>query len=111
MLKRLTNWIGLALVLVGCSNPLGQSSQTGKSFFPGIFFSELLSTLSTSSNTVPSGESVTLTLTARDTNGKPFTVAYAVVFETLGVTSQGSFGSVTNQGGGVYQVTYTGSYP
>lgn len=66
------------------------------------------STLSTSNGTVVSGTSVTITAKLLDVNNNPISSSSTVAFTKTGGTSTGTFGSVVNQGGGVYTVTYTG---
>lgn len=69
-------------------------------------FSTLTSSLTTTNSTVISNTTVTLTATLRDANSNP--VPGVVVFTKTGGTSTGNFGSLVNQGNGVYTITYTG---
>lgn len=66
------------------------------------------SSISISSGTVVSGQSVTVTATVKDLNNNPVTSGVAITFAKSGGSSTGTFGSITNVGNGVYTVTYTG---
>ncbi len=66
------------------------------------------STLATSAPTVVSGQFVTISGTLRDVNNNPVDSGITVSFSKTGGTSTGTFGSVSNQGGGLYTVRYTG---
>lgn len=71
--------------------------------------SNTLSTLTVSSSTVIAGQTATFTATIRDDNGNPISSGLVVAFNRSGGTSNGSFGSVVNQGSGVYTVVFTGT--
>jgi adhesin/invasin len=77
---------------------------------PG-FLSLSQSVISVSSSTVVSGSSVTLTLTAKDSNGNPLTSGgQIVVFSRSGGTSSGSiFGGTTDNNNGTYTATFSGT--
>lgn len=66
------------------------------------------STLTISSPTVTSGQFVTVTATLRDANNNPIESGVTVTFSKTGGTSTGTFGGVTDQGNGVYNIRYTG---
>jgi protocatechuate 3,4-dioxygenase beta subunit len=66
------------------------------------------STIAISSGSVVSGQAVTVTATMKDENNNPVTSGVAISFSKTGGTSTGTFSAVTNQGAGVYTVTYTG---
>jgi hypothetical protein len=66
------------------------------------------SSLTTSVSTLTSGAAATLTATLRDINNNPVSSGIMVEFTKSGGTSSGSFGSITNSGGGVFTNTYTG---
>lgn len=66
------------------------------------------STLSVAAPTVASGAAVTVTATIRDSNNNPIPSGILVAFTKTGGTSTGTYGSVTNAGGGVYTIDYTG---
>ncbi|MBX3041481.1 MAG: fibronectin type III domain-containing protein, partial [Bdellovibrionaceae bacterium] len=66
------------------------------------------STVTVSSATVASGDSVNVSATLRDVNGNPVPSGILVSFNKSGGTSTGTFGSVTTSGNGVYNTTYTG---
>lgn len=66
------------------------------------------SNLSIGSNTVISGQSVTLTATIRDANNNPITSGSTITFNQAGGTSTGTFSGVSNAGAGVYTTTFTG---
>lgn len=85
--------------------PLGPT--TTVSVLPGTPNS-LLSTLTVTANQVVSSQSVTFTATIRDSQSNPISSGIVVSFDKVGGTSTGTFGTVMNQGGGIYTVTYTG---
>lgn len=66
------------------------------------------SSLTISNPTVVSGQFVTATATLKDANNNPIDSGVTVTFSKTGGTSTGTFGTVTNQGGGVYNIRYTG---
>lgn len=66
------------------------------------------STLTIGSSAITSGQTTTVTATIKDLNNNPLDSGVTVTFSKTGGTSTGTFSSVTNQGGGVYTVTYTG---
>jgi adhesin/invasin len=66
------------------------------------------SSFTVTSPTVVSGSFVTLTATLKDLNNNPIDTGVTVTFSKTGGTSTGTFGSVTNQGNGVYNIRYTG---
>lgn len=66
------------------------------------------SSLTITSNTVVSGQFVTVTAMLKDLNNNPITSGIAVAFGKSGGTATGTFGSVTNVGDGSYTVRYTG---
>jgi len=70
--------------------------------------SSTLSTLVLSSNTVVSGQTVTVTATIKDANGNPISSGLTVSFDKTGGTSTGTFSAVSNQGNGIYATTYQG---
>jgi len=67
-----------------------------------------LSTLTVSSATVVAGSTSLVTATIVDAQSNPISTGILVAFDKFGGTSFGNFGSVTNQGNGVYTVVYTG---
>lgn len=71
--------------------------------------SNMLSTLTVSSNTIVAGTTSTLTATIKDANGNPISSGILVMFDNIGGTSTGTLSVVTNQGNGVYTATYTGN--
>ncbi|WP_413287623.1 invasin domain 3-containing protein [Bdellovibrio sp. HCB337] len=76
---------------------------------PGAY-SLALSTVTLSGSTVASGSTVTATLTARDANNNNLTSGgLTVAFNRAGGTSNGTFGSVTDNGDGTYSVVFTGT--
>jgi hypothetical protein len=73
-------------------------------------FSSNLSTLSTSSTQVAVGGSVTLTMTLKDAGNKAFAkTTPALVLIKSGGSSDGSFGTIVNNGSGIYTATFTGT--
>lgn len=74
---------------------------------PGIA-SSITTTLAVSTSSLPSGTDSTVTATLRDANGNRIPSGVLVSFNKSGGTSTGTFGSVVNQGNGVYTTTYTG---
>lgn len=66
------------------------------------------SSLSISSATVSSGNSVILTAEIRDSNNNPISTGISVGFSKTGGTSTGVFGTISNDGSGQYSITYTG---
>ena len=67
------------------------------------------STVSVSSGTAGSGVPVTLTLQGKDALGNNVSIGGAtVVFSTVGGTSTGSIGGVTDNANGTYTATFTG---
>lgn len=66
------------------------------------------SSLTISSPTVISGAFVTAVAKLKDVNNNPVDSGITVTFSKTGGTSTGTFGTVTNQGNGVYIVRYTG---
>ncbi|MES2767504.1 MAG: invasin domain 3-containing protein [Bdellovibrionota bacterium] len=66
------------------------------------------SNLTVSNPTVISDQFVTLTATLKDSNNNPIDSGITVTFGKTGGTSTGTFGTVTNQGNGVYNIRYTG---
>gem|GEM_PF-1777376 len=80
---------------------------TNISVLPGAP-SNALSTLTVSANTVVAGQSVTATATIVDSNNNPISSGILVTFDKFGGTSFGNYGTVVNQGNGVYTATYSG---
>lgn len=74
---------------------------------PGIA-SSVTTTLAVSTSSLPSGTDATVTATLRDANGNRIPSGVLISFNKAGGTSTGTFGSVVNQGNGVYTTTYTG---
>lgn len=66
------------------------------------------SSIAVSGASVISSQSVTVTATVRDDNNNVISSGVSVAFAKSGGTSTGNFGSVQNQGSGVYTVSYTG---
>ena len=66
------------------------------------------SSLVISAPTVSSGSFVTVTATLRDANSNAIDSGITVTFPVSGGTSTGTLNAVGNQGGGVYNVRYTG---
>lgn len=66
------------------------------------------SNLALSANTVVSGNYITATATIKDINNNPIDSGITVSFTKSGGTSTGTFGAVSNQGSGQYNVRYTG---
>lgn len=66
------------------------------------------SSLSVASPTVVSGTFVNISATLRDVNNNPIDPTQTVTFTKTGGTSTGTFNTVTNAGGGVYEIRYTG---
>jgi adhesin/invasin len=69
------------------------------------------STVSVSSSTLKSGNSITVTLQAKDSEGNDIASGGLTVGFALGSTSggQGTFSSVTDNGNGTYTATFTGT--
>ncbi len=66
------------------------------------------SNISTSSNTVVSGNSVLITTQIRDQYNNPISSGITVSFAASGGVATGTFGSVNNLGNGVYTSNFTG---
>lgn len=66
------------------------------------------SSMSISSSTVSSGQSVILTAQIRDSNNNPISTGISVGFAKAGGTSTGVFGTISNDGSGQYSIPYTG---
>jgi protocatechuate 3,4-dioxygenase beta subunit len=66
------------------------------------------SSISVATSSVISGQSVTITGTVRDANSNPITSGVAITFSKTGGSSTGTFSAITNQGAGVYTLTYSG---
>lgn len=66
------------------------------------------STLTIGSNAILSGQTTTVTATIKDLNNNPISSGITVTFSKTGGTSTGTFSAVTNQGAGVYTITYSG---
>jgi len=66
------------------------------------------STLTIGSSTISSGQTTTVTATLKDLNSNPISASVVVGFTKSGGTSTGTFSAITNQGNGVYTITYTG---
>lgn len=66
------------------------------------------SSISISSGTVVSGNAVTVTATVRDAYNNPISSGQTIAFTKSGGTSSGNYSAITNQGSGVYSISYTG---
>ena len=100
-----TSVVSLKATLGSISTCLGSSLTMSDN----SLFSLATSTLSASSNSVNSGSGITVTLTAKDQNGNanPSGIT-AVTFDSSAIGGTGSFGSVTDEGNGVYSAIFTG---
>lgn len=68
------------------------------------------SSVTVSQGTVSAGNSVTVTLTARDAFSNPITTGGAtIVFSLNGGTSSGTIGTVSDQGNGTYTASFSGT--
>ncbi|UYL09156.1 Ig-like domain-containing protein [Bdellovibrio sp. SKB1291214] len=98
-----------AFTFTACTKK-GSSIEDG--FLAGVSISAGASTIEIATSTLISGNSTTVTLTTRDSEGNIFHVPGSnpdVQFKTSGGTSTGIFSSVTNHGDGTYTATFSGA--
>ncbi|QLY24964.1 S-layer family protein [Bdellovibrio sp. KM01] len=108
MMKLLLSLIAV-FTFTACSKK-GSSIESG--FLAGVSISAGASTITLSSSSILSGNSTTVTLTTRDSEGNIFHIPGGnpnVQFSTSGGTSTGIFSPVTNNNDGTYVSTFSGS--
>ncbi len=87
-------------------------SEIDPGFLGGIQLSLTNSTVSSSANTLQSGESATITLSLKDKFGNAFYIpgtSPVIIFSKSGGTSNGTFAPVTDKKNGTFQTTFTGT--
>jgi hypothetical protein len=92
-------------MIVGCK-PV--KTQFGESFSANISVSSTKSNITVTNSRINIGSTSTIKLTLYDKNGDPYVSSKKVIsFAANGGTSKGTISTVTNNGNGTYQATFT----